>query len=435
MNTSIALASFALCGMGSEAADLNGAFRSLGFDPKAEGCGTFVVTADAHFSEFSGNFARSVEDWNAMDPKPAMALLLGDNVTMNNHYGHNPDTPEDDARIRRYMQDFKDALAKLAPSIPVQMIVGNHDENPGEDDAQAFRSFFPAVKPYEAFDLLGIRFFKWSGGHDGSFDPKQAAWIRASLSNLPPDRAVVILVHQPGELAYDRGTKQMAREVLAGRTGETWLLCGHKHGDDGCRYELPGGGTLAFQIHRMNEWGYWVYGVRDGSIVARVLVNEKRECIPQKPREEMPDRGPLPVILDGRDDIVWKTWVGDADEKADYRISIGDSQDADTCIAYTDKLVYRFPKGKVAPAATRFAVVGDRMERKIGNPAKEDLPKCTYAFSLDGKAWTDVPTPQEERGLYVCPIPDSMVGAETLYFRLKSFLWSGGMVGGFLFLR
>ena len=431
----LATSLLSLSGIAADAPDVNGAFRTLGFDPKAGGCGTFVVAADVHFSEHSGNFARSVEDWNAMDPKPAMAILLGDNVTMNHHFGHNPDAPEDKPRIRGCMRDFKDALAKLVPSIPVQILIGNHDENPGEDDARVFRSFFPDVKPYEAFDLLGMRFFKWNGGHDCAFDVKQAAWIRASMTNLPPDRAVVILVHQPGELAYDRGTKAMAREVLAGRTGETWLLCGHKHGDDGCRYALPGGGALAFQIHRMNKLGYWVYGVRNGSIVARVLVNEKRECIPQEPREEMPDRGPLPVVLDGRDDIVWKTWIGDADEKPDYRLSIGNSQDAGTWFAYTDELVYRFPKAKVAPAATRFAVVGDRIEHKIGDPAKEELPKCLYAFSPDGKSWTDVPTPHEERGVYVCPIPDSMVGAETLYFRLKSFFWAGGMVGGFLFLR
>ncbi|MGI5869777.1 MAG: metallophosphoesterase family protein [Kiritimatiellia bacterium] len=421
--------------MQADMPDVNGAFHELGFDPKAEGCGTFVVASDIHFSVHTNYFAQTVDDWNAMDPKPAMAILLGDNVSMNNHFGHNPGSPEDAVRIERCFQDFKDALAKLDPDIPVQMLIGNHDENPSEDNAATFRSHFPEMKPYEAFDLLGVSFFKWNGGHDCSFDARQSEWIRTSMANLPTNRAVVILVHQPGELAYDRGTKAMAREILANHTGEAWLLCGHKHGDDGCRYTLPGGGELAFQIHRMNKHGYWVYGVRDGSIVARVLVTEKRKCIPQKPREAMPDRGPLPVILDDRDDVVWKIWVGDADEKADYRLSIGKSQNAGTWFAYTDELTYRFPKAKVAPEATRFAVVGDRIERKIGNPAKEELPKCTYSFSLDGETWTDVPTPTEERGVYVCPIPESMIEADLLFFRLKSFRWSGGMVGGFLFLQ
>ena len=77
--------------------------------------------------------------------------------------------------------------------------------------------------------------------------------------------------------------------------------------------------------------------------------------------------------------------------------------------------LYRFPKGKIAPSATRYAILGRLCgERKTKRPARCFL-------SADGEHWTETTRSAATRDVNEFPIPPELVGAETLWVKYEGF--------------
>ena len=412
--------------------DWKAAFRSVGFDPDAKGSSYFVVTADIHASGLHQQLAGHVAFWNALEPKPAFLAALGDFGCANRGFGHRPTL---DWAMKSAGKDFAvvseiltDGLRKDVPRI---YVVGNHDTFIGDDGRQVWRKHFPDQPTYCVQDFCGIRFMKWDGACDGSIDAEQERWILKECAAYPKDRTLVILVHQPsvGSVSAERGVSLMVRRALAGRTGQTWVLAGHIHGNRRRVWDLPGGGQVHEAAHTRDIDGWWAYGVRDGQIVASIYKdNAKMSFVPHREPIRMASRGPIPVPFEGRTDIVWSCFVGDAEEIA-ARVSLDKVADNVTSLIYIGKMRYRFPKAKVAPQATAFAILGG-----VNGNVKTKEPDHIY-FSADGENWTEVFRRECTASVNVYPLPAELVGAKDLHLRFESYrMQSGDNVSGYAFL-
>lgn len=414
-------------------AALRAAFRSLGFDPGAPGCSFFVVTSDIHAERHHAHLAEHVACWNALVPKPSFVVALGDFAYINNCFGHRP-TREQAARsaarqfgaVRRLLSDG------LRRDIARVYVVGNHDTYLGEPDRDLWRAYFPDQPPFCAFDACGIRFVKWDGGVDGIFGDRQETWIRRTVAAVPATQPLVILVHQPsvGSCGMERDIGRVAKAVLAGRPGVTWMLAGHVHGNGQNLWTLPGGGRLAVATHTMDERGWWAYGVREGRIVARVFKGEGAAFVPGLDLAAWRCRGGIPTAYEGRTDVVWNAFVGSPAERA-CRVRLEKTADNGGWFFYVGTTVHRFPKARIAPAATRFAILGTlRGHRKTHAPA-------TCFLSADGTAWTEVPPSGPAKvDVNEFPIPPQLVGASVLHVRYEAFGFAcDTCVAGYAFLR
>ncbi len=405
----------ALC---AESEDWREAFRSVGFDPEAEGSSYFVLTADIHTTRYHQRLAEHVAFWNSMIPRPVFVGALGDLAYVNERYGDRLPRERAEANAAEQFGAINDILTnKLDKRIRRVYVVGNHDTYIGEDDRALWHKYFPDQPTYCAFDLCGLRFIKWDGGVDGMFSAEQEKWILSECKKCPKDKQIVVLVHQPsvGKCGQERDIGRVAKAALADRPGVTWMLSGHDHGNVFRKWDLAGGGTLAVVTHTMDRWGWWAYGVRDGRIVARIYkANDVAKFVPYPMPESYASRGEIPLAFQGRTDVVWKTFVGDPEEKA-CRVELKQTQECCTFLFWVGTTLYKFPKGRVAPAATRYAILGSLVgERDTKKPAK-----CL--LSADGVNWTHVSRTAVKDELNEFPIPPELVGAETLWVRYESF--------------
>ena len=413
--------------------DWKAAFRSLGFDPNAPGSSVFVITSDIHADKWHVHLAEHVAFWNSMDPKPAFVCALGDFANINQHFGHRPSEAEAARRAAAHFGPINEVLTKgLRPDIPRVYVIGNHDSYPGEGDLALWREYFPDQPPYCAFDACGLRFVKWNGGGDGMIDAAQEKWIMEECAKCPKDKQLVVLVHQPsvGMCGMERDIGRVARAALAGRPGVTWLLGGHEHGNDASAWTLPGGGALAVAVHTMDLKGWWMYGVRQGRIVARLF---KGEGTPDFSRERMPSefpsKGNIPVAYEGRTDVVWNAFVGSEAEKRS-RVVPDPAGDNGGWLFYVGHIVNRFPKKQVAPSATRFGILG-----RLWGERKTHAPAPVF-FSSDGKNWIESKQSAVVKEVYEYPIPSGHIDADELWMRYDG--WGFGADechAGYAFLK
>jgi len=411
----------ATCGLPTAAVasdgDWKAAFAALGFDPEEPGCSCFAITSDIHFGRFHDHLAEHVAFWNAMNPRPVFVAALGDLGNINLSFGHRPTKEQAARNASVQFAGIRDTLSKgLDPSIRRVYVVGNHDTYPGEDDRALWRTYFPDQPPYGSFDACGIRFVKWDGGGDGIIDAKQEAWIRKTVASTPASVPLVVLVHQPsvGSCGMERDIGRVAKTALAGRAGLTWMLAGHTHENALALWDLPGGGRLAVVSHAKDIAGWWLYGVRNGQIVARLFKAEGRAFASGPDVAKVRSRGEIPLAYQGRTDVVWNAFVGSPEERA-CRVKLEKTADNGGWLFYVGTTHHRFPKAKVAPRATRFAILGNLIgKRKTREPAKLFL-------SADGVAWTEVRRSAVSRNVNEFPIPAELVGAETLHARYEAF--------------
>lgn len=404
------------------------AFRKLGFDPSAPGCGVIAVSGDVHAPERNDALAEDVAFWNSLSPAPAFVVLLGDNLCANNCFGHTPVSDREWARANAQPGILRELLKPLR--VPVKMVIGNHDSFPGEKDAVWFRKHFPEVKPYESFEALGIRFMTWNGGHDGSIDAEQEAWILRTAREIPPDQTLVVLVHQPsvGMVERERDIGRVARTALAHRTGETWLLGGHEHCNALHRFDLPKT-SLGVAVHALNHDGHWLYGVRNGHVVARLWRATGKASVPDHLPEQLKSRGPIRLAFEDRADVLWKTFVGDPDEKAKFRVRAVKTQDAGSWFFYVGELVHRLPRAAVAPAATHVGILGN-----FPGQRKTKERERVY-LSIDGEYWTEAPRLDVAAHVYRYEIPAMLRSAADLWVKVSGFGFRADMcVGGFALL-
>ena len=406
------------------------AFRLTGFDPDAQESSVFVITSDIHAQQiragypkgrdFDINLAKHVAFWNAMVPRPAFLAALGDFGNVNGEFGERP--PQEKANVRAAVQfgAINETLTKgLSRDIPRVYVVGNHDTYPGEDDRAIWRRHFPDQPPYCAFDACGIRFLKWDGGVDGMIDDAQEKWIVDECAKCPKDKQIVVLVHQPGigigATGIERGIGRTAKAALADRPGVTWMLCGHEHLNRFSVWDIRDGGSLAMATHTMDMYGWWAYGVRGGRIVARIFWDESVQAFsPGEMPDDVKSSGEIPEAWQCRTDVVWHTFVGSPEEKS-YRVKFENTGDNCGWLFYVGTTIYKFPKGRVASAATRYAILG----RCPGNRKTKEPAKCY--MSSDGESWTEAVRGASANGEYEFAIPPPLVGSRTLWVKYDGF--------------
>ena len=413
--------------------DWKAAFRSLGFDPDVQGSSVFVVTSDIHADKWHIHLAEHVAFWNSMEPKPELVCALGDFAFVNEHFGHRPSKAEAARRAAAQFGKINDVLTKgLRRDVSRVYVIGNHDTYPGEDDLALWREYFPDQPPYCAFDACGLRFVKWNGGCDGMIDAAQEKWIMEVCAKCPKDKQLVVLVHQPsvGMCGMERDIGRVARAALAGRPGVTWLLGGHWHENEAGSWTLPGGGTLAMAIHAMDSKGWWVYGVRDGRIAARLFKQEGSSAFARgRMPSDFPAKGAIPVAYEGRMDVVWNAFVGSKEEKESRVVPelVGDNGG---WLFYVGHIVNRFPKRQVAPEATRFGILGRLWgERKTRTPAP-------VFFSSDGAKWIEAKQGGASKDVYEYPIPSELVDAADFWVRYDGWgLGADECHAGYAFLK
>ena len=251
-------------------------------------------------------------------------------------------------------------------------------------------------------------------------------------AKCPREKQLVVLVHQPSVVmcGLERDIGRVARAALAGRPGTSWLLGGHGHSNLSNAWTLPGGGTLAVAMHTMDQRGWWVYGVRNGRIVARLF---KGEGNPAFSRERMPSdfpaKGPIPVAYEGRTDVIWSAFVGSRAEK-ESRVVPERAGDNGGWLFYVGHIVNRFPKRRVAPEATRFGILGQlRGNRKTRAPAP-------VFFSSDGENWIESKRSGVVKEVYEYPIPSKLVGADDLWVRYDGWGFGANEChAGYAFLK
>lgn len=409
------MAPMAMC---EEGEDWKTAFRSIGFDPDAPGSSWFAVTSDIHAEKHHGHLAAHVAEWNAMDPKPELVCALGDFGYLNNCFGHRPSPQKAAESAERQFGAINTILSDgLSRDVRRAYVVGNHDTYLGEENRDLWRKHFPDQPPFCVFDACGLRFVKWDGGVDGMIGPEQEKWIMDECAKCPKERQLVVLVHQPsvGMCGMERDIGRVAKGALAERPGVTWLLGGHNHCNAFARWDLPGGGTLAVATHTMDRHGWWAYGVKGGRIVARLFKAEGRRLFS---REKMPDefasKGEIPLAWQGRNDVVWHAFVGTPVEKS-CRVRLENTGDNGGWLFYVGATLYKFPKGKVAPKATRYAILG----RLSGKRDTKEPAKCF--LSSDGESWVETKRSAVANDVNEFPIPPELVGAETLWARYDGF--------------
>lgn len=409
-------------------------FRMMGFDPEAKGCGTFAVIGDPHVTDSNNEpLSAMIRFWNAMSPRPAFALSVGDQLCrISMCFGDRqwPADPKWKAACDREIEDFK---ALIAPcEIPFKHVIGNHDTYPDEIDAKFYASHFPGWKPYERFDALGVQFMLLNAGHDAWIDPKQDAWMAAEAAKLDDGRACVLVAHQPQMLRHrENGIPRAIRKNLANRRGEFWFLGGHEHHNRLERYHLPNGTMLGVATHTRAPYGFWLYGVRNGSIVARLFIAAdgliEREFGKvlgtfrgwKAPRAEllpsdMEDKGLVPLPFENTKGILWKTHVGEDDDKRKYLVECWDQSDAGHWYFYIGRTTYRLPL-KEAKGATHAAFLGRLAHhRKTGEVEKVWL-------STDNANWTLCPDALPTEDVYAYEIPESMRSADWIYLRVDGF--------------
>ncbi len=421
---------------GSE--DWRDAFLKIGFDPSARGNATFIVIGDPHVpwrdkvgGEWVGDMSHHLEgriaEWNAMRPRPLALLSMGDQIsTVTGSMGDRSSmrNPKRRAQAEADLKLFRSYFDRV--EIPFYHTVGNHDAYPGETNAAFYAANYPGWRPYERFELGGATFINLCGGHDGYIEPVQRAWLKEQAKTIPSDRPLFLMAHYPnvgvGRVdGYDIGV--VIREVFGARAGETWLLAGHNHADAFARYHLPGGGSCCVITHVREPFGYWIYGLRDGSLAARVLVpfDRKTGVERQKPRKgrlalDVVDKGllPLPFAHEG-ENLLWKHMIGyPGDDR--LRVEVGRHGDAGSYIFYVGKTVYRLPIAEVK-GATRVGIYG----RMLGH-RKTHAPEGLF-FSSDGKEWTSVENPWRnyENTCYSVEIPESLRKGDWLYVRIDGF--------------
>lgn len=433
---------------------LTDAFAKAEFDPSAPGCATFIVIGDPHVpwsgradggvvGDKSAHLAGRIAEWNAMRPRPAALLSMGDQIsTVSGEMGDRWTIQRPDKRKRAVadIRLFRSYFEKL--EIPFYQTVGNHDCYPGETNAAFYASQNKGWIPYERFEIGGATFFNLCGGHDGSIDPGQRAWLAKEVASVPKDRTVFLITHYPnvgvGRVdGYDIGV--VIREFFSNRSADTWLLAGHNHEDATCRYSLPGGGRLYVATHALEVFGYRVYCLKEGGLVARVLVPFDRKTGVWRGEPELGpigtairDRGPLLLPFEHEGEkLLWTQFLGKPGDDR-YRVSVeADQRDAGSYFFYVGRVVYRLPLGGKR-AATRFGIYGKMLgHRKTHEPE-------TLEVSADGENWQPVADPwrTSRNTCYAFNIPESLRGGEWLYVRVGGFgLGCDSSLAGFALMR
>jgi len=176
-----------------------------------------MYAKDENFLQEKANLEFVIANLNRLHPD--FVVVCGD---LTNRTG-------DEAEITAY----KEMLRKLDPAIPVYNVAGNHDVGnlPTSSTLAAYRAAYG--RDYYAFhygDILGIVLDSnliRSPDNVPDEAAKQEEWLRAELSQAPPDQKVLVFQHIPYFLK-DAGEKDDYFNIpLAARTKYLDFLSAH----------------------------------------------------------------------------------------------------------------------------------------------------------------------------------------------------------------
>jgi len=416
---------------------LAAAFIAAGFDPAAPGAAGFVACTDLHIGppKTTAIPPYLVDEVNAMAPAPAFLVFTGDLIcSASLSFGQRPDAAQK-AKAAAEFEIVKRDLARLRPETRVRFAPGNHDTYPGEEDAALLRSVFPEAKAYAQEELAGLTLFFLNGGSSGDLDPRQSEWLTTAVAALPPQRGVVLFVHQPalGSVVAERGIGLALSGAFSRHEGPLWLVAGHHHSNGDAILQIGRTTVVQARMTTCNPaiWGdaekpgYWVYGLRDGAVRCRVFRQQEKgyRLAP------LPDRSqarPLAVPFGGVQGILWSLLVGDGDRQ--YLVS-AKAADVVSWWGYLSEVVYRLPLNGLAERPASLAVLAS-LDHANADPAK----RGQVALSTDGVAWKDVPLAAPANGCYAVAIPADLAAGKELYVRVSGPGYKGGAIlGGFAF--
>lgn len=396
---------------------LNDAFKAAHFDPAKKGSSFIVMTTDTHYGRCDAEGMKYIiQDVNSMPVKPAFFLVNGDlandaSVT----FGVNP-TKEQQALAKEQFKLFKADADLLDKSVPVKLILGNHDTHPRKLDPDIFWSVFPGYPPYSSMDQEGIHVIFLHGHGNGTQDEPQLDWLMNDVKLIPRDQTVLIFIHQPSMMRRVRERKipEAISKVFENHTGMIWLVGGHEHYNKQTAFRLKN--TTMVEQWMVNGtsgvWGgpdrpgYWIYCLENGQVKARIY-KQKTEGYRL---EEMPDltaAKPVPVPFDNCPGIVWKVMVGEGDYP--YLLEA----DGADCINYwsgVKSIIYSLPLEKAQNKARHIALLSDALDENKAKPGQ-------YFVSRDARQWTEVPLKDSKEDLLIIEIPSLMQKDRKMYVK------------------
>ncbi|HEY3269256.1 MAG TPA: PQQ-binding-like beta-propeller repeat protein [Armatimonadota bacterium] len=145
---------------------------------------TFAHMSDTHIADtpsHDANLKRAVDEWNAMDPRPAFVIHTGDITEMGQ-----------EEQFARYEQDI--AAAKM----PVHNTPGNHETRWADKSINRFAEHYGS--PNISFLHNGVRFIGFNAAiwleHHGAVSGDTRRWIVEQLKKDPKGTPAVLFCHQ-----------------------------------------------------------------------------------------------------------------------------------------------------------------------------------------------------------------------------------------------
>jgi Icc-related predicted phosphoesterase len=395
---------------------LGDAFNAAQFDPSSPHASFFVVVADSHWGlGEEGIPASFISEVNAMAPHPAFFLLNGDAINSASVcFGHAPRSQQAREKAINEFRELKACLDRLNPDIAVKLTLGNHDTYPYEKDAGLFHQVFKESPIYSSFDLAGVHIVLLCGGQSGDLGETQTAWLKEDIDKIPATQTVILFVHQPpfSQVVRERGISESIRKVFATHEGAMWAICGHNHHNSTKVFKLPRTTVvqdimISCNPKKVKKPGYWVYGLKDGQVQARIYREAGSGFRVAKPMDHSKPR-PIPIPFGNTRNKLWTLFIGNGDRE--YLVK-GKGADVEYWWAYIKDVVYKLPLGQKGRGATTLAMLAD-----LGKANAEKVNQVL--LSSNGEDWQVQALPAQQDGVYRFPIPESIQTAQDLYVKI-----------------
>lgn len=411
------------------------AFASIGFNPRDMDAFTVVWLSDTHYN--TGNTENILPPLTAevekMNPRPAFIGILGDLInTASLAFGVIP-TAEHKQKAREEFQAFKKHYDELKRLAPVKLTLGNHDTYPDEADAGLFREVFGSTEVEHAFTEKGVPFIIANGGSSGYLGSRQESWFAESVKQLhKPEGTLITAIHQPslGSMVRERGITANARQALRDTHGDIWQIGGHVHHNEDKLFSLPHGTTIKQTaitaanpaVWGTNHPGYWIWCFKNGKLAGRIYkkVGNGLPYFTHPTTLAKESATPLLLPFENREDILWKTLVGENDTP--YRVKT-EAGWCENFWAYAKRLEYQFP--------LKLGGTQDDGSFKVKNAlvlmssmAAKDKSMALYT-SANGQDWTAVENITIKGDYHHFPIPTNCLASGQLSLRMEQCAVSG----------
>ena len=418
---------FFFLGLGSPLAGLAGftnlsdAYTAIGFDPAASSNKVVVMVSDVHMDVFKpiqtrGLNAALVREVNAMNPRPAKLLFLGDAASTISDIPGQPNSIG--WRLPYGTNEYLLFLAALnsitnVPRSDTLWIAGNHDQMPFETDADLWQSFM-GMPAYQTFELCGTRFFLMNGGNYGHPSLAQQDWLKAQVNSTPHTQEVAVLIHEPpfpGSIIF-RGNALMLRDAFQDWECRWWTFSGHAHCQDTavwrigrsnlCQVTIATACTNVFNGF-WHDAGFQVVCMSNG-IMGRISYHFDTQTFELDPKPEWNHPREYYSGFQTAEGALWRRFKSHV---AFPEVKWTNSLDSWDWLIYPKDVEIALPLSNHLNQATHCLFFGG----PFGYLGR-------FAFSRDRTNWMDVPIPMHSNNVYSIPIPLELRGLPCAFFRL-----------------